>query len=187
MSKQTKTIDQKMQEVWDRQEIEQLMYRHARSLDRMDAELMKSCYWEEGVEELEDPMMPENLSYNGSAWDFVPGMMDGFKMIKRTQHRISNIYIELDGNKANAESYVWAYNLYDVENVEKETIVGGRHYFDLEKRDDEWRILHRVTSFDWNQNNNSTGIWSENRSDKYKAKRNFTGIGYYYVETHKRK
>jgi len=33
---------QKLQQVWDRQEIEQLMYRHARSLDRMDAELMKS-------------------------------------------------------------------------------------------------------------------------------------------------
>jgi hypothetical protein len=42
-------VNEMIQQVWDRQEIEQLMYRHARSLDRMDAELMKSIYWYEIV------------------------------------------------------------------------------------------------------------------------------------------
>lgn len=40
----------KLQQVWDRQKIEQLMYRHVSSLDRMDAELMKSTYWAEAIE-----------------------------------------------------------------------------------------------------------------------------------------
>jgi hypothetical protein len=86
---------EKLQAVWDRQEIEQLMYRHARSLDRMDAELMKSCYWEDGIEEHQDPIYPDLFHYNGNAWEFVPMAMEGFKALKATQHRISNILIEL--------------------------------------------------------------------------------------------
>jgi len=56
-----------IQEVWDKQEIEQLMYRHARSLDRMDAELMKSCYGEDGIEEHMAPIYPDLFHYNGNA------------------------------------------------------------------------------------------------------------------------
>ena len=95
-----KTMEQKIQEVWDRQEIEQLMYKHARSLDRMDGELMKSTYWEDGIEEHQDPIYPELFHWNDNAWKFVPEAMNGFTNLKVTQHRISNVLIELDGDKA---------------------------------------------------------------------------------------
>ena len=173
---------EKLQIVWDRQEIEQLMYRHARSLDRMDAELMKSCYWEDGIEEHQDPIYPDLFHYNGSAWVFVPMAMEGFKALKATQHRISNILIELDGDKATAESYVWAYHVADEDGVEKEGILGGRHLFLLEKRNDEWRIKHRSTVFDWNQNQNASAIWSENFSDKYRGKRDDSDASHDYLK-----
>jgi 3-phenylpropionate/cinnamic acid dioxygenase small subunit len=163
---------QKLQQVWDRQEIEQLMYRHARSLDRMDGELMKSTYWPEGIEEHQDPIFPELFQWNDNAHEFVPKAMEGFANIKITQHRISNILIELDGNKANAETYVWAYHVHTDENgVNHEGILGGRHHFKLERRGDEWKILHRSTVFDWNQNQKATAIWSDKFSEKYKPRR----------------
>jgi 3-phenylpropionate/cinnamic acid dioxygenase small subunit len=164
--------EQKLQEVWDRQEIEQLMFRHARSLDRMDAELFKSCYWEEGVEEHQDPIYPDLFHWNDNAWKFAPEAMKGFANLKITQHRISNILIELDGDTAVAETYVFAYHVHtDEEGVDQEGILGGRHHFKLEKRNDEWRIMHRSTVFDWNQNRPSTAEWSPKFDDKYRAGR----------------
>jgi len=182
-----KTMEQRLQEVWDRQEIEQLMYRHARSLDRMDGELMKSTYWEDAIEEHQDPIYPELFYWNDNAWKFVPEAMKGFTNLKVTQHRISNILIELDVNKATAETYVWAYHVHEEDGVEKEGILGGRHYFELEKRNDEWRIKHRLTIFDWNQNQDASAVWSDNFNEKYRTKRDFTEASYNYVEKNKRK
>jgi len=163
----------KLEQVWDRQEIEQLMYRHARSLDRMDGELMKSTYWPEGIEEHQDPIYPTLFHWNDNAHRFVPEAMKGFTNLKVTQHRISNVLIELKGdNKATAETYVWAYHVHTDENdVDHEGILGGRHLFDLEKRGDEWKIMKRVTIFDWNQNQNATAVWSDDYNDKYRPKR----------------
>lgn len=167
------TMDtKKLQQVWDRQEIEQLMYRHARSLDRMDADLMKSTYWPEGIEEHQDPIYPEHFFWNDNAWKFVPEAMKGFQNLKITQHRISNVIIELDGDKATAETYVWAYHVHTDENgVDHEGILGGRHHFKLEKRNDEWRIMHRSTIFDWNQNRKATAVWSDKFDEKYRPHR----------------
>jgi len=172
-TKNTESMDtKKLQQVWDRQEIEQLMYRHARSLDRMDAELMKSTYWSEGIEEHQDPIYPEHFFWNDNAWKFVPEAMKGFTNLKITQHRISNILIELDGDKAAAETYVWAYHVHTDENgVDHEGILGGRHHFKLEKRNDEWRIMHRSTIFDWNQNQKATAVWSDKFDEKYRPHR----------------
>jgi len=161
-----------IQQVWDRQEIEQLMYRHARSLDRMDAELMKSTYWPEAIEEHQDPIYPDLFHWNDNAWKFVPDAMKGFQNLKVTQHRISNVLIELDGDKATAETYVWAYHVHtDEDGVDQEGILGGRHFFDLEKRGDEWRIMRRVTVFDWNQNQKASAVWSDDFNPKYHQKR----------------
>ncbi|XMB66692.1 nuclear transport factor 2 family protein [Mycoplasmatota bacterium zrk1] len=182
-----KTMEQIVREVWDRQEIEQLMYRHARSLDRMDGELMKSCYWEDAIEEHQDPIYPELFHWNDNALKFVPEAMKGFTALKATQHRISNILIELDGDKATAETYVWAYHVGEENGVDKEGILGGRHYFDLEKRDNEWRIKYRLTIFDWNQNKDASAIWSDNFSEKYRAKRDYTEASYNFIEKHKKK
>lgn len=173
--------EQKLQTVWDRQEIEQLMYRHARSLDRMDAELMKSTYWEDAIEEHQDPIYPDLFQWNDNAWTFVPVAMEGFQNLKVTQHRISNVLIELDGNRAVAETYVWAYHVHEENGIDKEGILGGRHHFKLEKRKDEWRILHRSTVFDWNQNQDSSAIWSEKFADKYRTKRDRSDDSYNYL------
>lgn len=172
----------KLQQVWDRQEIEQLMYRHARSLDRMDGELMKSTYWKDAIEEHQDPIYPELFHYNGNAWAFVPMAMEGFKALKVTQHRISNVLIELDGDKATAETYVWAYHVHEENVVDKEGILGGRHHFLLEKRNDEWRIKHRSTVFDWNQNLEATAIWSDNFNEKYRGRQGLEDDSYNYLK-----
>jgi hypothetical protein len=89
------TDSEKLQILWDKQEITELMYKFARALDRVDGELMKACYWEDAIEEHQDPIFPDLFFYNGNAWEFVPKAMEGFKALKATQHRISNMLIEM--------------------------------------------------------------------------------------------
>lgn len=180
------TESQKVQILWDKQEITEVAYKFARSLDRVDGELMKACYWDDAIEEHQDPIFPELFFYNGNAWEFVPQAMEGFKALKATQHRVSNMLIELDGDTATAECYVWAYHVAEDGGVDKEGILGGRHHFIFEKRNDEWRIKHRSTVFDWNQNQEASAIWSANYSDKYKGKRDVTDDSYNYIERTKK-
>jgi len=163
-------IHPKLQELLDKQEITEVMYKFARALDRVDGELMKATYWEDAIEEHQDPIFPDKFFWNDNAHKFVLIAMDGFKHLKATQHRISNPLIELDGNKASAECYVWAYHLHEEDGVDKEGILGGRHLFKFERRNGEWKILHRSTIFDWNQNQDASAVWGEEYGDKYKGR-----------------
>jgi hypothetical protein len=172
---------QKLQVLWAKQEITEVMYRFARALDRMDGDLMKGCYWEDAIEEHQDPIFPDLFFYDGNAWEFVPIAMEGFHSLKATQHRISNPLIELDGDTARAECYVWAYHVGEEEGVDKEGILGGCHHFVFRRRGDEWRIQHRSTVFDWNQNQSASAIWSQNYSDKYRGRRGTDDPSYEYI------
>lgn len=174
-------IENKLQELLDKQEMTELMYKFARALDRVDGELMKSTYREDAIEEHQDPIFPQLFFYNDNAHNFVEPAMEGFKAIKVTQHRISNPLVEIDGDTATAECYVWAYHVHEEDGVDKEGILGGRHHFKFERRDGVWKIKHRSTVFDWNQNQNATAIWAENYSDKYRDKRDKTDDSYNYI------
>ena len=90
--------------------------------------------------------------------------------------------IELNGDSATAECYVWAYHVAVDDVVEKEGILGGRHLFKMARRDDAWRIVHCTTVFDWNQNQNATAIWSDNYSDDYRGFCDKTDASYQYLK-----
>lgn len=174
-------MQQQLQVLLDKQAITDVINKHARSLDRMDSELMKSVYWEDAIEELSDPANPEQNSYNDNAHAFVYPAMEGFKALIATQHRISNILIEVAGNQATAESYVWAYHVFDADGETKESIVGGRHCYKFERRDRVWKISHRLTLIDWNQHQAATALWSEKFSQQYAGQRNKSDASYNYI------
>jgi hypothetical protein len=181
------TDSAKLRILWDKQEITEVITKFARALDRMDGDLMKACYWEDATEEHQDPIYPDMFRWNDNAWTFVPIAMKGFENLKLTQHRVSNILIELEDNRATAEAYVWAYHVHEENGVDKEGILGGRHHFRFERRNDEWRIEHRSTVFDWNQNRDASAIWGEAYADKYKGRRgDFGDDSYNYIERAKK-
>jgi len=179
---------EKLKILWDKQEITEVINKFARALDRMDGDLMKACYWEDATEEHQDPIYPDLFRWNDKAWSFVPIAMKGFENLKVTQHRISNILIELDGDEATAEAYVWAYHVHEEDGLDKEGVLYGRHNFRFDKRNDEWRIKHRSTIFDWNAGGDASAVWGEGYSDKLRGKRgDFRDDSYNYIEQDKRK
>jgi len=156
--KENRTMDTKLlQQVKDQQDITQLLYRNVRSIDRLDAELMKSTYWPDAVQDHQDPINP--IDYSGNAWEFCDYAVSELAKVERTHHRLSNISIELNGDKAYAEAYVWAYHYFKTPDGNKEGILLGRYQNKLEKRNGEWKISYRLTIFDANQSLDATDTW----------------------------
>lgn len=173
-----RSTENRIQDLLDKEAIREVIYHLVRSLDRMDRGLMRSTYWPEAIEEHQDPEFPvfftdaksnpAPATYN----NFACQAMKGFSTLRTTQHRVSNIIIDLkDENTANAESYVWAFHLVGEGDEAHEVTLFGRMLFNFEKRGDEWRILKRLTVFDWFTKVPATGHFAEGYKDKFKGSR----------------
>jgi len=157
-TKKADTIDAKaIQVVKDYQDISQLLYKNVRSIDRLDANLMKSTYWSDAIQDHQDPINP--IDYSGNAWEFCDYAISELAKVERTHHRLSNIIIDINGDKAFVEAYVWAYHYFKTPQGNKEGILLGRYQNRLEKRNGEWKIAYRLTIFDANQTFDATDIW----------------------------
>lgn len=145
-------METQLQALWDHQQIEKLLATYCRGIDRCDQELLKTVYWPDAIE--------EHGLFDGKAWDFADFIVPMLKGMKVTMHSISNTLIELDGERAAAETYVVAYHLVDeADGSQTDLIVGGRYLDRFERRNGEWRIAKRTFVLDWNQNQKATAIW----------------------------
>ena len=135
--------DPAVQALIDKQAISEVLYTYCRGMDRADPEILASAYWPDAIEE-------HTEMHAGPVAEFVKWSTDMVRPM-RTAHRLSNILIDLDdATHARSESYVWAYHSIPLEDGRREDIVSGVRYLDhLEKRGDEWRIIHRALVLDY--------------------------------------
>ena len=140
-----------VREMIARQKIADVMARYARGIDRCDIEALRSVFW------------PEAMADYGSgaqvAMVWAEATLGALKGMLRTQHAIGDMLVEIDGEQARAETYCHAYHELEGAGGRREMIVGGRYLDRLERRDGEWRIIHRTYVMDWNQNAPSTSQW----------------------------
>jgi len=142
-----------VQTVWDHLQIQQQLATYCRGIDRCDVELLKSVYWPDAYE--------DHGLFQGKAWDFADFIVPLLSTMKVTIHQISNVVIELAGDKAATETYVMAYHLMDdAQKGPVELIVGGRYLDKFERREAHWRIADRLFVLDWNQTQPATGDWN---------------------------
>jgi hypothetical protein len=164
-----------MQCLIDKEDIRDVLLRYSRGIDRLDVELFRTVFWEDGGFE-------EGI-VEGPARDFVPGLIDAVgNMFASTQHFISNIRVEFEGSDvAFTESYFLAFHLLKsgastldallgaglVESVggdysrTYELYVGGRYFDRFEKRAGSWRILKRRFVADWTSAGPESGLGRE--------------------------
>jgi hypothetical protein len=167
------TLTPELQELVDRQKIYHVLTSYCRALDRCDVELMKAVYWEDGYD--------DHGVFAGNAQEFAEFIIRGIQeWFEVTQHTIANIHMELEGDVAHTEAYLFAYHkvaatrpkvegwfgenylkkygsLVDA-GVTQDFFYGGRYFDRLEKRDGIWRIAKRTVIMDWNLNQPSTEI-----------------------------
>lgn len=123
-----------------REAIKDILYTHSRGLDRLDADLLKQAYWPDAE--------VDYGAFKGSAHQFAdiisPALSSQFEL---TQHLLGQTLIEMDGDKANTETYVYARHL--LLGADQELAFAGRYLDQLEYRDGQWKIRYRRVVMDW--------------------------------------
>jgi hypothetical protein len=155
--------DRDVRELLDKQAILEVVVRYARAIDRLDEALLRSVFHPGSQHHhfFEGPSSaPELTSTDDEPADFVAFAMSVLSTHSRTHHQLGNTLIELTGeDTANVETYFTAYhrmrprgdplaaeNAYD---TEMDYFVGGRYVDRFERRDGQWKIVHRVGMTDW--------------------------------------
>ncbi|MEJ8567877.1 nuclear transport factor 2 family protein [Elongatibacter sediminis] len=140
-----------------RLEIQDVMMRYARGVDRADEKMLKSCYHADAIEE-------HGSAYAGPAHAYIEGAVGRIRKMGAMAHYVCNIHIEFEGERDGVEvAYVEAYVLTFLRVAEDEgdwdTLTGGRVCDRFERRDGEWKIAHRKIVFDWNRDMPSNQGW----------------------------
>jgi hypothetical protein len=130
-----------LQLLLDERELRKLYLRYARGVDRLDAELLRSCFHEDAQ------IITSSTEIRD---DFVRNVMVGLSRFKMTQHVTTNIWVEVDGDSARGEAYAQANHRAAGENGEPDTDYrwGGRYVDRFDKRNGEWRFSIRVVLHD---------------------------------------
>ena len=103
----TATVDaQKLADMLARQEIRDVLARHARGTDRADGDLLRSCYHDDAIEE-------HGPNYHGPAGEYVTGAIERLKLMGDMAHYLCQTHIELDGDTAWVETYVLTFARFE--------------------------------------------------------------------------
>lgn len=124
-------------------EIRQALVRYCRGVDRGDAELIKSAFHEDAKD--------EHGPFTGNREELAALIVSRFDAAGITgQHQLTNIYIELDGDRARVESYFLALRPQrDAAGNPELVPLSGRYLDRFERRGRLWRIMFRQVVFDW--------------------------------------
>jgi SnoaL-like domain len=122
--------------------IQEVMLRYCRSADRNDPELMKTIFWEEGTD--------NHGMYSGSARGFFERAYANRDLLSARYHLISAPRVEfVDESLAKVETYFHYAGVWVADGSETLASCGGRYRDVFERRGDEWRVLRRLTIYDW--------------------------------------
>lgn len=140
---------QELTALQDCEAIRQVLHTYCRAADRADTEMLKACYWPDGVD--------DHGFFGGNAHAFVEYVAPLLRETTSTTHAISNPLIDLDGDTARVESQVSV-----THRLQRETghliheNIECRYLDVFDKRGGEWRIFSRVVVTDgifWSQMN----------------------------------
>jgi hypothetical protein len=132
-------MDAKLREMIDRQEIWQVLQRYARGLDRLDRQLVRSCYFDDAIE--------DHGAYVGRPDDFIEWANESTLLFLNTHHGLMNHYCEIEGDDAHAETY---YLFIGVAEKPPHLLSMGRYIDHFQRRNGEWRIANRVAVIEKN-------------------------------------
>ncbi len=139
----------RLQRVIDREEIRSVIYKYCRGIDRMQFDLVRSCYHPDGIDDHGD--------FVGGVDDFVDYVTALLPSFESTSHFVGNMLIELDwaGNRhrARVETYCVANHRRRAvgDRPANDFVVGLRYVDDFERREGGWAIRTRVCTIDWSR------------------------------------
>ena len=122
----------RFQELCDRADILDCMYRYARGMDRLDRELLRSAYHDDAVD--------DHVGFVGPVDDFIDWAFAYHATQTRHQHYLMNHTADIAGDEAHSETY-YVFVGTDRDPVKPLIISGGRYVDRLARRDGRWAIV----------------------------------------------
>jgi hypothetical protein len=135
-------LEAKLQALIDEADIRRVHIRYCRGIDRMDWDLVRSCYHPDAID--------RHGSYNGGVEGFIEWAAELLPQFESTQHFTGNQYVEVHGDVAFAEHYAqaWHRTKPDADKPAMDWVVNIRYVDRMERRNGEWRIADRVVVLD---------------------------------------
>jgi hypothetical protein len=134
-----RAMEKRLQEIIDRHEVWQVLQRYCRGLDRIDRELVRSCYFDDAIE--------DHGSFVGTVDDFIDWALRVSLSFVACHHNVMNHSCELDGDDAYCETY---YLYIGVAATAPHLLSMGRYIDHFQRRNGAWRIANRVAVIEKN-------------------------------------
>lgn len=116
--------------------IEEILVAYARGNDRLDGDLLRSLFWPESTH--------RHGGFNGKSIDFINFAVKKVGELKYAAHHISNVSIEVEGDRAFSECYYFAHHRrVKADGSEEDAFFEGRYLDDFERRAGVWKIIRR--------------------------------------------
>lgn len=131
-----------LQKLIDQAEIREVHLRYCRGVDRMDWDLVRSCYHPDATD--------DHGGYSGAIDGYLTWVASALSRYESTQHFTGNQLVEIDGDHAWAEHYAIVTHRRAATESERaaDLVVNVRYIDRMERRDGVWRIARRVVIAD---------------------------------------
>jgi hypothetical protein len=121
-------------------QIQQVLARYCRGIDRLDRALLEQTYWEDGFD--------DHAVFRGKPAEFIDWVLDYLSKDKCSMHTLGQTLFAPQAPRVAAETY---FNTQHVRSDAGGEFIGyssGRYVDVFEKRQGEWRILTRTLILD---------------------------------------
>jgi SnoaL-like domain len=135
-------MDHRLQRLLDEAEIRQVHLRYCRGIDRVDFDLVRSCYHPDAID--------RHGAYEGNVEGFIKWAAELLPMFESTMHFTGNQYVQVNGDVGCAEHYARAFHRTrpDGDQPAADYVVNVRYIDRMERRNGEWRIADRMIAFE---------------------------------------
>jgi hypothetical protein len=139
--------------VADRQAIAELIYRYCRSVDRLDVPLGHSIWHDDGVADY-------GSIYQGPGKGVIDLICAQHRQTLHCSHQVTNMIIELNGDRAGSESYVTANLRVAHADQLRQITVWGRYVDSWSRRNGRWGLDKRIGIRDFDEIRDVTAMAS---------------------------
>ena len=137
-------LPEAVQQLLDRQQIEDVLNRYSRAVDRADVDLLRGCYHPDATED-------HGGVFKGTARDYVDQIAGILPRAGIMNHLATNVLVEFEGaDVARVETYILTFARMKKDGEKFDTLTLARAVDRFERRGGRWAISARRLCFEWN-------------------------------------
>jgi hypothetical protein len=145
-------VDERIERLIARQDIQDCVFRYMRGQDRLDADLQRSAFHADAT--------VDYGFWKGSGHDFVDFAQALLARYGATHHLLGQTHIVVtDADTGHGEVYFTAYSRRRGDAGDEDLLIAGRYLDEYSRRDGEWRIATRKEVVDWTRTDPAADGW----------------------------